>query len=258
MTTPEPVSSAVAERPAHLHVVSDSAGYVGTFPTLSAAHLAVVQKYPLTPFLIQKFAVAPGSTDSVWVVLYRDLDAVAFVSNDREAAVRVQAAYASIGLAYDDSIDYWEQPVGVVATGAARRLEAQARAHRMYSGDDDGDLERSLEADQARLEELLAPRADGPLERLLRENERVTILDAVVLAELGPVSRDVTAQPESAAAQPEGAAAQPEGAAASPEGAAAPSEGAAASPEGPGAPSGSPAKGPQTGRTKFAGCVRSD
>jgi len=180
-----PAPEAAAPRPDHLCVVSDSAGYVGTFSSLEAASAAVLKKHPFTPFLVQKFPVAPGPVDTVWVVLYRDLDAVAFVSNDRAEALRVQGIFANVGLTYVDSIDYWEQPIGTIAKAASDRLDSQTRAQLMYIGDDEESFRKMEEEDHARLEALTAPRKDGPLARLILENERITIFDAVVPTAFG-------------------------------------------------------------------------
>lgn len=139
-----------------------------------------MRPHPLVPYITLRFAAAPGPVSAVWVVLYRDLDAVAFVSNDRGEAARVQQVYASVGLAYDDDIDYWEQPFGVVAPRAAERLAIQTRAHRTWGAMTEADFRAAEEADAARAEGLCAPRADGPLARAFRENERLAILDAVV------------------------------------------------------------------------------
>jgi len=162
-----------------IYVVSDGNGYIGAYPSAAVAE-AAMRPHPLIPFIIQRFAVAPGPVDSVWVVLYRDLDAVAFVSNDREEAARVQQIYAGVGLAYPDEIDYWEQPFGVMAKSAAERLDVQTRAYQSWAGASEADLHAAEEADLARAEALCAPRADGPLARAFRENERITILDAVI------------------------------------------------------------------------------
>ena len=67
---------------------------------------------------------------TVWVILYKDLDAVAFVTNNKNIALKVQTVYAKIGLTYDDDIDYWKQPIGL-SPAAKNRLDmihsAQAR-----------------------------------------------------------------------------------------------------------------------------------
>jgi hypothetical protein len=170
-----------ATSPEGLYVVSASDGYVGTFPSPSAATDAVARKYPSIPLLVQRFPVAPGPCDRVWVVLYRDLDAVAFVSNARAEAERVREGYARVGLAYLDELDYWEQPFGVVAAHATERLAARHRAHVQCAGPlSDEELQRAAAEDLERSAALCQPKADGPLARLWRENEQITIMDCVI------------------------------------------------------------------------------
>jgi hypothetical protein len=176
-----PANAKPQDGPTGLYVVSDSVGFVGAFPTARAAEDAVFRKYPEIPCIVQRFPVAPGPCDNVWVVLYRDLDAVAFVSNSRAEAERIRQVYASVGLVYDDDVDYWEQPFGVLSKPAAERLAMRHRVHEAYAGDLGFDtFQAEADADLARVDALSRPREDGPLARLLRENEPITIMDCVV------------------------------------------------------------------------------
>lgn len=169
--------------PKHMHVVSSAAGYVGTFLSLEAARAAVLDAFSLVPFIVLQFPVAPGAPlDRVWVVPYRQTDAVAFVSNSRNEAERVRALYERVGLTYPDSVDYWEQPVGVVAEHAGEWLRAAEHAHRMYAGP--AAAQEAEAADLERIERFLHPSADGPMARAAAENERISILDGVVPVEL--------------------------------------------------------------------------
>jgi hypothetical protein len=174
--------------PEALFVVSSAEGFVGAFLSPGAAGEATLGRFPSVPFVVQRFPLAPGPREAVWCVLYKgDCSAIAFASNDRAEAVRVQEIYARIGAVYDDDIDHWEAPVGRVAEPIAERLGSLHRAHVMYgAGPGDGDLQKMEKADLARLEELSRPRADGPLARLFRELELVTIMDCVVPVALAP------------------------------------------------------------------------
>jgi hypothetical protein len=177
-----PANAKPQDGPTGLYVVSDSVGFVGAFPTARAAEDAVFRKYPEIPCIVQRFPVAPGPCDNVWVVLYRDLDAVAFVSNSRAEAERVRQVYARVGLAYDDDVDHWEQPFGVASKPAAERLERRHRVHEAFAGElgATDTIDERTKADLDRLDALSRPREDGPLARLLRENEPITIMDCVV------------------------------------------------------------------------------
>jgi hypothetical protein len=157
--------------------LSDSQGYVGAFYSAKAAN-EIVQKFSPVPFIIQRFEVAPGSVVTVWIVLYRDIDSVAFVSNSRTEAERVQAIYNRVGLAYPDSIDYWEQPANKCTSRALDHLETLRSIHDTVF--DPEDMRARQEEDQKRLEQLERAKDDGPIARLIRENEPITIYDCVV------------------------------------------------------------------------------
>jgi hypothetical protein len=171
---PEPEPT---ERPTHYYVLSDSQGYVGTFYSAKAAK-DIVQKYSPIPFIIQQFGVASGPVATVWIVLYRDIDSVAFVSNSRAEAERVQGIYNTVGLAYPDSIDYWEHSANRCTRSALDRLETLREVHSTVF--DPEEMRIRQEENERRLEQLERQRDDGPLARMIRENEPITIYDCVV------------------------------------------------------------------------------
>jgi hypothetical protein len=166
----------------HLFVVSDNMGFVGAFDASDAAN-ALVQEHHQTPFIVQKFRTAPGPVESVWVVPLRELDHVAFVSNSKEEATRVLQIYQKVGLAHEDEIDYWEQPINTVVPHAKERLTSRTRAHNMYAGESAPDPEKLRESeneDLARADRMSRPIEDGPIARMLQMSERITIMDCLV------------------------------------------------------------------------------
>ena len=167
-------------RPTHYHVLSDNCGFIGAFYSADDVN-TILSKYTLIPLLIQRFEVAPGPVATIWVVLYRDLDSVAFVSNSRAEAERIQGLYNRIGLAYIDSIDYWEHPANKISKAAADRLETLSEAHKMFAEPDALEqLQARADKDSEYLEQLLKMRENGPIAKMLRENETITIFDCVV------------------------------------------------------------------------------
>jgi hypothetical protein len=108
--------------PTVYYSLSCPVGLVGVFDSIEQV-TAVLQLYPSIKFVAHKYNSSPGETQYVWVVLYRDVDAVAFVSNDREAAERVHKIYLDINLTYDDSIDYWRRTVNFISDGITEKMQ---------------------------------------------------------------------------------------------------------------------------------------
>ena len=192
-----------------IYVLSDGSGFVGAFGSRHTLN-EVVRAHPLIPFLTQVFLLSPGPAESVWVVLYRDIDAVAFVSNDRAAAMERQALLNQVGLSYSDDIDYWEQPVDKVNAVVTERLKTLGRVHTIYAGTAEADALRQMEADDVRrLDQLMAPLPNGPIERLLRENLRSSIFDSVTMCVAKTPEVYDPCAPEAEAAQTEPAQTEP-------------------------------------------------
>lgn len=165
-----------------LIVVSDSCGFIGAFRSIAEAKELVITRYSMVPLLVQRFPLALSGGENVWVVPYRDTNAVAFVSNDREKSIATQRALQNVGLTYPDSIDYWEQPIGRVVLAAAERLASCSRAHQIYAaGGTISEEEKKQEAAAAELiKRVVEGTAESPIDRLIRENERITFFDCVV------------------------------------------------------------------------------
>uniref|UniRef100_A0A6C0I049 Uncharacterized protein n=1 Tax=viral metagenome TaxID=1070528 RepID=A0A6C0I049_9ZZZZ len=109
--------------PPYLYVLSDNVGYVGTYYSISDIE-EITSAYHLVTFIVQCFKTSKTSDLlKVWVVLYKDIDAVAFVSNNREDALKVQSTLMQVGITYIDSIDCWKQNIGL-SKSAKDRLDA--------------------------------------------------------------------------------------------------------------------------------------
>jgi len=164
--------------------VSDAAGFVGAFLTVVEAKAKVLDRFKLIPFLVQRFQLEPTDEKAplnIWVVPYRDTNAVAFVSNSRSKAVQVQKSLQNVGLTYPDTIDYWMLPLGKVVVAAGERLASITRAHQIYADESLREEEKQREAAADELiQRVIEDRLDGPLDRLIRENERITLFDCVV------------------------------------------------------------------------------
>ena len=165
--------------------VSDSSGFVGAFLSIAEASERVLTKYSLVPFLVQRYKLYPCSLQTVWAVPIRDSLALAIVTNSRDEAERVRRAYALVGLAHDDSVDYWVLGMGQLVPGAAERLESIRRAHEMYASEaietelkKQQSVEDAIQAAMAKGSEGVAK--DGPFAQVLRENARIGFVDCII------------------------------------------------------------------------------
>jgi len=177
-TTSELIEAAA---PKLYHVLSDRAGFVGAFTSGRAAR-DVVDAHPGVPFVIQTFPVAAGMpTEIVWVVVMRDIEHVAFVSNDIAEATRVHEAYKRIGLVYDDEIGWWRQLADTLNVSVRERLLTETTV--LNHPPTAEDLARASIEDDERVARLAAPLPGGPLEQCIIENmviDRPSILDMIV------------------------------------------------------------------------------
>lgn len=171
------------ERPSAFYVVSDNYGYVTTYTNISMVqHLT--NTYPTIPFLVQRFDVSDGPLSPIWVVLYRDIDAVAFVSNNKETAITVQGEYNKIGLSYPDPIDYWQRELGTIEANTKDRLESFSRANTMYTDTTAEDIAMREADDMSKLQRL----TEGRIQKIIKENEKMTIFDCVEPVGVGGVA----------------------------------------------------------------------
>ena len=108
----------------YFYIVSDSFGAVGAFPTEAEAQKCI-STYPKSPMIKYRFAYSGGSSANIYFVLYRDINAVAFASDSREAAMLVHSELVKVGLTYDDinAVDFWTCSNGTMIEAAKRRLE---------------------------------------------------------------------------------------------------------------------------------------
>lgn len=180
MAAPPP---ALEPEPPALHVVADAGGVVGVFLSAAAAR-AVAAANPDVPLIEHVFPLDPGApSDVVYVVPYRDINAVAFASNSRAACAERQRALRHVALAVDDDLDYWRCEVGRVIPAAEGRLREMRDVARLLA---DPEALRAAQADADAKTALLFSRDEGPLQRLARRHERVSILDHVVPAPEAP------------------------------------------------------------------------
>ena len=165
--------TASIEYPPFLYVLSDNVGYVGSYYSISDVE-EITSAYHLVTFMIQCFKTSKTEDLlTVWVVLYKDIDAVAYVSNNRMDAVKVHSVLMQMGIAYMDCIDYWKQPVGL-AKSAKDRLDA------IHSIKDKKLLDDSYNIFIQKLNLSNENLPNGPIEQLINETQKISIIDAIV------------------------------------------------------------------------------
>lgn len=106
-----------------LYTLVSTRGYVGTFLTQEEVQQAKVP-YPAIPFATFLFPRSEGQVEFVWAVFYPDIHMVAYISNDKDKATRVQHALSVIGLSEIEDIDYAKIPVGVIPEGVQDELKS--------------------------------------------------------------------------------------------------------------------------------------
>lgn len=153
-----------------IHVVSDSAGFVAAFLNREQIVTAILEKYPEQNFVIQSFPMSEEHSKSeVFIIPYITINSVAFVSNDRAECQRVHQALLRVGLTYDDDVDFWKHPVGIVCAPAKKRLDHMRETVVVAAG-----------VLEERLFESMKPMKGGPIEAALREMQKITIMDSVI------------------------------------------------------------------------------
>ena len=184
-------ATASAEVNPYFYAVSDAYGLVGTFMTEFEIQEKILSPYPIVEFLIQRFPLAPGPTDQVWAVIYLN-GVIAYVSNSRSESLRVQTAMAKIGIVFDETIDFWQHPMGKLVTAAEERLDSVTQAHSMYALGPDaagtdaagtdaaGPDAAGPDSDAEVFTQFMERSCDGPIARLLKLNARISFLENVV------------------------------------------------------------------------------
>jgi len=163
-----------SEFPPYLYVLSDNVGYVGSYYSISDIEEIVSAYHLITSFMVQCFKTSKAADlFTVWVVLYKDIDAVAFVSNNRMDAVKVHSTLMQMGLAYEDCIDYWKQTVGLSPS-------AKERLDRIHTIKDKKLLDDSYNIFIQKLDLSTENIPNGPIEQLMNETQKITIMDAII------------------------------------------------------------------------------
>jgi len=160
--------------PPYLYVLSDNVGYVGSYYSISDIEEIVSAYYLITSFMVQCFKTSKHSDLlTVWVVLYKDIDAVAYVSNNRMDAVKVHSTLMQMGLAYMDCIDFWKQTVGL-------SIPAKERLDKIHTIQDKKLLDDIYNIFIQKLDLSTELIKNGPIEQLMNETQKITIMDAIV------------------------------------------------------------------------------
>ncbi len=191
-----------------VYVLADSGGAVGAFLT-NAEAAAVKKRYPSVPLLIYAFPLSRDTpTDKIYILPYRQTNAVAYASNSRAECEKMQKTLLTVGLTYEDSIDYWECAVGRLIESGEKRLDELLELERLaFDGSACAELRKVSDEKtkqlfalhDAAVEAALAAIGHGqPTPAMTAENGKLpgtfmdesaaSILDFVVPEPLGPES----------------------------------------------------------------------
>ena len=135
------------------YVLSDASGPIGVFTTVESA-VAIKKQFSMADMIISSFPIdITCPTDSVFCVLYRETNFVAFVSNNRAKCERVQKLLASINAVYNDPIDFWHCTPNKIIPAALNRLEMLQHVSTLAH---DQTIEEQMALSDKHLEELLS------------------------------------------------------------------------------------------------------
>ena len=95
-------------------VVSDSSGFIVAYDDKEKL-LDFHKKYTSVQFITSAHNFIEGVQKKyVYILPYRDIDAVAYASNCIESCRNMQKMLMSVNLTYDDDVEFWEQPFNII------------------------------------------------------------------------------------------------------------------------------------------------
>ncbi len=100
-----------------LYAVSFSNGVLGVFSSMDKVKEHVLEQYTHISFIIQVYNIDEScSSEIVWVILYKDSDNIALVTNNKERAESTKKILNKVGKSYDEDITYWELKIDTIAS----------------------------------------------------------------------------------------------------------------------------------------------
>lgn len=100
-----------------LYCVSYSNGPVGIFSSMDKVKELVFNRWPSIVFVTQVFKSADTNVKSelAWIILYKNSEAYAFVSDDENEVKKAIQIFDKIGKVYEELIEYLEQKIDEIA-----------------------------------------------------------------------------------------------------------------------------------------------
>lgn len=107
-----------------LYCVSCNYGAVGIFSSIDKAKEMIFDVYNSLTFITQVFKNSDEKSKDnlVWIILYKDNDAYAYVSDNKKEVENAVIVFNKIGKLYEEEIDYLEQEIDVVAESITNLL----------------------------------------------------------------------------------------------------------------------------------------
>jgi hypothetical protein len=104
-----------------LFAVSSKYGFVGVFDSVDSIK-TLQQTFEYIKFIVHKFKSEDPGSEVAWVVLYKDINIAAFVSDCKKNAILVQSLYLEMEVTYDDDIKYWCKEINEISKHVENRL----------------------------------------------------------------------------------------------------------------------------------------
>lgn len=117
-----------------LYCVSYPNGVVGVFSSLEKIKELVFDVFPSIVFIIQVYNNSKDiqlieGKHTIWVIMYKDTETIAYVSDNKDEASNVVNIFNKIGKSYEDIIEYWEQDIDTIPECTYTILESLQKVY---------------------------------------------------------------------------------------------------------------------------------
>jgi len=172
------------------YVVADSVGAVGAFASLAEVVQIAFAPYSAAVLGVYEFPIGADAKE-VFVLPYKEINAVAFASDDLELVRAAQKRLLALGLTYPEDPAFWRCELGRLTKAGQARLALGEKAI-------GAELEKEHAAVLSRYSEMLEDiKRDSPLARLLLLSEaadgRINLMQSIIPCKLSAADDQMAA-----------------------------------------------------------------